>query len=79
HVSAYDKNVEEVDSHSSVVPDHVIPPQPENYWAPHPRTGVFGPATTSDQNLAPGGDINLSESSVLEQKAFFRAIEDLEK
>ncbi|KAG8390494.1 hypothetical protein BUALT_Bualt01G0089200 [Buddleja alternifolia] len=79
HGSIYDKNPEE-HSHSTVVPDHVIPPQPVQYWGPHPQTGVFGPAT--DHKAASGGDCALHASagdSVLEQKTFFRPLEDLDK
>lgn len=82
HVSVYDKNPED-HVHPSVVPDDVIPPQPEKYWAPHPQTGVFGPAT--DHKPASGGERGLHASasadldSVLEQKAFFRPLEDLDK
>lgn len=76
--SAYDKNPEE-NVNSTVVPDNVIPPQPDEYWAPHPKTGVFGPAT--DENPGPGrsADGTSDEGSVLEEKAFFRPLEDLEK
>ncbi|KAG6435040.1 hypothetical protein SASPL_106689 [Salvia splendens] len=76
--SAYDKNPEE-NVNSTVVPDNVIPPQPDEYWAPHPKTGVFGPAT--DENLRPGSSAEGTSDggSVLEEKAFFRPLEDLEK
>lgn len=81
HVSLYDKNPEE-HVHATVVPDHVIGSDSEKYWAPHPQTGVFGPP--SDQNL-PASDrgFNISvdsatEASVLEQKTFFRPLEDLD-
>lgn len=86
HDSVYEKNHEELvteRSHATVVPDDLIPPQPEEYWAPHPRTGVFGPAV--DQSTAPvdnSTDLGLSTTntnSVLEQKAFFRHSEDLDK
>ncbi|KZV27722.1 hypothetical protein F511_03960 [Dorcoceras hygrometricum] len=85
HDLVYEKNQEELfteHAHNKVVPDDVIPPQPEEYWAPHPQTGVFGPAL--DQNTAPG-DISADSSpstnsnSVLEQKAFFRHNENLDK
>ncbi|KAL2527634.1 hypothetical protein Adt_12699 [Abeliophyllum distichum] len=83
HVSAYDKNPEE-HVHSTVVPDYLILPQSDKYWAPHPQTGVFGPAT--DHNPAAGGErgfhslsMSANGDSVLEQKAFFRHLEDLEK
>lgn len=80
HGSAYDKNPEE-NVISTVVPDHLIPPQPEEYWAPHPKTGVFGPATddTPGSGRIPGAQVRGDEGSVLEQKAFFRPLEDLEK
>ncbi|PIN02785.1 hypothetical protein CDL12_24707 [Handroanthus impetiginosus] len=80
HVSVYDKNVEE-HFHPTVVPDDVIPSGPEKYWIPHPQTGVFGPPT--DQKPASSGDLGLhvsaSADSVLEEKAFFRPLEDLDK
>lgn len=79
HVSMYDKNVDE-QVRPTVVPDEVIEPQSDKYWAPHPQTGVFGPDTGN--NPAPGGEssaVNGGEESVLEQKAFFRPLEDLEK
>ncbi|XP_027103479.1 late embryogenesis abundant protein At5g17165-like [Coffea arabica] len=83
HVSVYDKNPEEHVT-STAVPDDVIQPQSEEYWAPHPQTGVFGPST--EQNPVACGerglrtsDVNAPGDSVLEQKAFFRPLEDLEK
>ncbi|XP_022719871.1 late embryogenesis abundant protein At5g17165-like [Durio zibethinus] len=85
HASAYDKNLDD-QVHSSVVPDDVIQPQSDKYWAPHPKTGVFGPATELDASA--GGEQGFRSSlanggvnSVLEEKAWFRptSIEDLEK
>ncbi|THG04645.1 hypothetical protein TEA_004774 [Camellia sinensis var. sinensis] len=78
HGSVYDKNLDE-QVHPTVVPDDVIKPQSDKYWAPHPQTGVFGPAT--EQNRAAGfhSTVNGGEDSVLEQKAFFRPLEDLDK
>ncbi|KAH7538380.1 hypothetical protein FEM48_Zijuj03G0193400 [Ziziphus jujuba var. spinosa] len=85
HNSAYDKNPDE-QIRPSVVPDELIQPQSDKYWAPHPKTGVFGPAT--EGTSAAGGERGLhasssdgGEGSVLEQKAWFRptSIEDLEK
>ncbi|XP_057462822.1 late embryogenesis abundant protein At5g17165-like [Actinidia eriantha] len=79
HVSVYDKNVDD-QVRPTVVPDHVIQPGSDKYWAPHPQTGVFGPATEHSQ--VAGGELSSSngrEDSVLEQKAFFRPLEDLEK
>ncbi|XWS42908.1 hypothetical protein CRYUN_Cryun16bG0054800 [Craigia yunnanensis] len=82
HASAYDKNL---DDHvqPTVVPDDVIQPQSDKYWAPHPQTGVFGPAT--ELKASAGGEhpslTNGGVNSVLEEKAWFRPtnIEDLEK
>ncbi|XP_022875591.1 late embryogenesis abundant protein At5g17165-like isoform X2 [Olea europaea var. sylvestris] len=78
HVSVYDKNPEEHVC-PTVVPDDLIAPQSDKYWAPNPQTGVFGPET--DHNPTAGSPITASggEDSVLEQKAFFRPLEDLEK
>ncbi|OAY41712.1 late embryogenesis abundant protein At5g17165 [Manihot esculenta] len=85
HTSIYDKNLDD-HFHPSVVPDDVIQPQSEKYWAPHPQTGVFGPAT--EPQSAAGGESGFSTStensdpsSVLEEKAWFRptSLEDLEK
>ncbi|KAL7213929.1 hypothetical protein ACSBR1_026369 [Camellia fascicularis] len=84
HGSVYDKNLDEL-VHPTVVPDDVIKPQSDKYWAPHPQTGVFGPATkqgpATEQNPAAGfhSTVNGGEDSVLEQKAFFRPLEDLDK
>ncbi|KAL0304537.1 UNVERIFIED_CONTAM: Pentatricopeptide repeat-containing protein, chloroplastic [Sesamum radiatum] len=75
HVSAYDKNPED-NINPTVVPDHVIPPQAEEYWAPHPQTGVFGPASDDKSVHANGSG---RAESVLEEKAFFRPLEDLDK
>lgn len=76
HVSVYDKNPEE-QSRPSLVPDHVISAQPEHYWSPHPQTGVFGPA--KDHKPDRGFHVSVAAESVLEQKAFFRPLENLEK
>lgn len=85
HTSGYDKNLEDQDR-PTVVPDDVIQPQSDKYWAPHPQTGVFGPAT--ELPSAGAGDLgfhsspaNSGQDSVLEEKAWFRptSLEDLEK
>ncbi|WCJ27926.1 Late embryogenesis abundant protein At5g17165 [Euphorbia peplus] len=78
HASAYDKNVDEP-VHASAVPDDVIQPESDKYWAPHPRTGVFGPAT--EQQHSEAGLPSSDQGSVLEEKAWFRptSLEDLEK
>lgn len=79
HQSVYDKNV---DDHvrPAFVPDEVTQRQSDHYWAPHPKTGVFGPASGESQdagsNTSPYG---ASAESVLEQKTFFRPLEDLDK
>ncbi|XP_073017348.1 late embryogenesis abundant protein At5g17165-like [Primulina eburnea] len=79
HVSTYDKNPDEDQALSSLVPDNVIPPQTQQYWAPHPKTGVFGPAKDGPALADEDGGSNGSAYSVLEQKAFFRPLEDLDK
>ncbi|GAB4826404.1 hypothetical protein Ancab_009269 [Ancistrocladus abbreviatus] len=85
HASVYDKNVED-QINPAIVPDNVVEPQSEKYWAPHPHTGVFGPAT--EINPAAGSEHGFHTSpaagnggseSVLEQTAFFRPLEDLDK
>ncbi|GAV89555.1 hypothetical protein CFOL_v3_32969, partial [Cephalotus follicularis] len=82
HTSVYDKNLEDLPQ-PTAVPDDVIPPSSDKYWAPHPRTGVFGPAT--EQISGAGGDEgslpDRGVDSVLEEKAWFRptSLEDLEK
>ncbi|XVF30415.1 hypothetical protein REPUB_Repub16aG0055300 [Reevesia pubescens] len=85
HASVYDKNLDD-QVLSTVVPDHVIQPESDKYWAPDPQTGVFGPAT--ELKASAGGEQGFGSSlanggvnSVLEEKAWFRptSIEDLEK
>ncbi|KAE8726908.1 Pentatricopeptide repeat-containing protein, putative isoform 1 [Hibiscus syriacus] len=83
HSSAYDKNLDD-QVHASVVPDEVIQPQSDKYWAPNPKTGVFGPAAEQLNASGGGGEQGTNsggENSVLEEKAWFRptSIEDLEK
>ncbi|XP_062119850.1 late embryogenesis abundant protein At5g17165 [Humulus lupulus] len=84
HTSAYDKNPDE-QTQSSVVPDDLIEPKSDKYWAPHPQTGVFGPATGhttfAGGRGAQAAPADGGEGSVLEQTAWFRptSIEDLEK
>ncbi|KAG1361977.1 late embryogenesis abundant protein [Cocos nucifera] len=78
HASTYDKNIDDQVS-PSIVPDDVISVQSDKYWGPHPKTGVFGPA---DQNSAAGGDLIAPAGngpSVLDQKAWFRALEDVDR
>lgn len=77
HESVYEKNQEEI-VEPAVLPDHLIPEQTEEYWAPHPETGVFGPGS-DDKKRVPGVDGGSVEGSVLQQTAFFRPLEDLDK
>ncbi|XP_051138004.1 late embryogenesis abundant protein At5g17165 [Andrographis paniculata] len=84
HESVYEKNREETESGNgepAVVPDHVIPPQTVEYWAPHPQTGVFGPAALADKRGpgVGGGGGEEDSDSVLQQTTFFRPQEDLDK
>ncbi|KAH0691642.1 hypothetical protein KY289_019000 [Solanum tuberosum] len=80
--SVYDKNPED-HVRDSVVPDEVIEPQSEKYWGPHPQTGVFGPAATDSAGAERGFHsppaTGATAESILEQKTFFRPLEDLEK
>ncbi|XP_021900221.1 late embryogenesis abundant protein At5g17165-like isoform X2 [Carica papaya] len=80
HSSVYDKNLDD-QVHSSVVPDDVIPPQSDKYWAPDPQTGVFGPASDHKAAAANSSSAKGSQGSVLEEKAWFRptSLEDTEK
>lgn len=79
-MSVYDKNLEE-NVRPAVVPDDVISPHAGNFWEPHPQTGVFGPVKDHDPSLTGERGLHASASvgSVLEQKAFFRPLEDLDK
>uniref|UniRef100_A0A7N0VBG6 Late embryogenesis abundant protein n=1 Tax=Kalanchoe fedtschenkoi TaxID=63787 RepID=A0A7N0VBG6_KALFE len=83
HENAYEKNVED-QLNPTNVPDEVIKPESDKYWAPNPKTGVFGP----DSEIQPGGGGTASRgtssaglNSALEEKAWFRptSLEDMEK
>ncbi|KAI4324883.1 hypothetical protein MLD38_030327 [Melastoma candidum] len=78
--SVYDKNPED-HIRPAVVPDEVIGPVSDKYWAPHPQTGVFGPASGHETTTLASKPANAGESSVLEHAAWFRptSLEDLEK
>lgn len=89
HSSVYDKNPDD-QLLPSVVPDELIQPQSDKYWAPDPQTGVFGPdagqtaATTAGAGGRERGSyatVNGGGETVLEEKAWFRptSLEDLEK
>uniref|UniRef100_J3M102 Uncharacterized protein n=1 Tax=Oryza brachyantha TaxID=4533 RepID=J3M102_ORYBR len=81
--SAYDKNVED-QVRPAVVPDDVIGSvgSPDKYWGPHPTTGVFGPAAVDAKAAAAGGGLAGGANggaTVLDQKVWFRPLEDVEK
>ncbi|KAK1399368.1 Hydrogen peroxide-induced 1 [Heracleum sosnowskyi] len=78
HQSVYDKNV---DDHvrPAFVPDEVTQRQSDHYWAPHPKTGVFGPASGESQDAGSNTSTYAAGESVLEQKTFFRPLEVLDK
>ncbi|XP_074304084.1 late embryogenesis abundant protein At5g17165-like [Silene latifolia] len=82
HGLVYDKNVED-HVRPVLVPDDIIQPQSDKYWSPNPHTGVFGPATEHNLGVGERGYHtsagNGRSESVLEQKAFFRPQEDLDK
>ncbi|PSS32270.1 J domain-containing protein [Actinidia chinensis var. chinensis] len=78
NVSVYDKNVED-QVRPTMVPEDVIGSQPDKYWTPDPQTGVFGPAKLHNPGEGRASSSNGGEDSVMEQKAFFRPLEDLEK
>ncbi|KAJ4950708.1 hypothetical protein NE237_027540 [Protea cynaroides] len=81
HVSAYDREFDD-QVRPSVVPDYVIEHGSDKYWGPHPQTGVFGPST---EHIRATGKLGFHSppanggTSVLEQKAWFRPQEDIEK
>ncbi|OEL32821.1 hypothetical protein BAE44_0006159 [Dichanthelium oligosanthes] len=81
HASAYDKNLED-QVRPAFVPDDVIggAANPDKYWGPHPKTGVFGPSAV-DPKLAAGAPDGAANGagSVLDQKVWFRPLEDVEK
>ncbi|XP_062184706.1 late embryogenesis abundant protein At5g17165-like [Phragmites australis] len=81
HASAYDKNLEE-QVRPAVVPDDVIggAGNPDKYWGPHPKTGVFGPAVVDAKLAAGAPDAGANVGgSVLDQKVWYRPLEDVEK
>ncbi|KVI07539.1 late embryogenesis abundant protein At5g17165-like [Cynara cardunculus var. scolymus] len=78
HVSVYDKNIDDQVRPTLVPEEAITRAEPEKYWAPHPKTGVFGPADEAAAASEPGAT-DASSGSVLEEKAFFRPLENLEK
>ncbi|KAJ3689511.1 hypothetical protein LUZ61_018675 [Rhynchospora tenuis] len=80
HTATYDKNIDEAVVQPPVVPDHVIGDQPETYWGPHPHTGVFGPAGRYTRTTpTAGAQKTVNDSSVLDQTAWFRPVEGVDK
>uniref|UniRef100_A0A7N0VCN5 Late embryogenesis abundant protein n=1 Tax=Kalanchoe fedtschenkoi TaxID=63787 RepID=A0A7N0VCN5_KALFE len=83
HENAYEKNIED-QLNPTIVPDEVIRPESDKYWAPNPKTGVFGPDSkfqTGAAAAASKGTSSAGLNSVLEEKAWFRptSLEDMEK
>eukprot|EP00268_Persea_americana_P061820 TRINITY_DN7862_c0_g1_i1.p1 TRINITY_DN7862_c0_g1~~TRINITY_DN7862_c0_g1_i1.p1 ORF type:complete len:121 (-),score=23.93 TRINITY_DN7862_c0_g1_i1:245-607(-) len=76
HFSAYDKNVDE-EMHPNSAPEDVIRQHINNYWAPHPQTGVFGPIDQHQHQPSPPAAA--ADGSVLEHQAWFRPLEDVDK
>ncbi|XP_028801291.1 late embryogenesis abundant protein At5g17165 [Neltuma alba] len=87
--SLYEKNLDELVRPSAVPDDVIETAQSDKYWAPHPQTGVFGPATeqSGPPSATNGGDRSFHSAadagggSVMEEKAWFRpvSLEDSEK
>ncbi|MTV28522.1 hypothetical protein FTX61_24525, partial [Nitriliruptoraceae bacterium ZYF776] len=79
HVSVYDKNIDDQVRPTLVPEEAITRAESETDWVPHPKTGVFGPA--DEQN--PGGAYRTvpaaKNGSVLEEKAFYRPSENLDK
>jgi hypothetical protein len=63
-----------------MVPDHVIGDQPETTWGPNPVTGVFGPGGRTYLPTQAAGDHKAGNGpSVLDQEAWFRPVEGVDK
>lgn len=77
--SSYGKNEDQIGGVDKV-PDDAMEPDSKKWWMPHPQTGVFGPAVNDGVT---NGDFqhtqNMDVSSVLEQQAWFRPAEDVQK
>ncbi|KAI3762346.1 hypothetical protein L1987_52774 [Smallanthus sonchifolius] len=77
HESAYEKEVEdEVDVNVEVTPVEDVLHQPEEYRELDPETGVFVPV--SEQSSDEPAVTCTTEETVLDEKAFFCPLEDLE-
>ncbi|KAJ8650563.1 hypothetical protein MRB53_003586 [Persea americana] len=84
-VTPYDKNVDDGLSPTSV-PDDGVDQHIDKFWVPHPQTGVFGPSKEiggENQTQPPPPnletDADAADGSVLDQKARFRPLEDVDK
>lgn len=74
---SYDKDID-YQVRPSSVPEEAVTNQtePEKYWAPHPKTGIFVPV---DEQKSDGSEREIMDGSVLEEKTFFRPLENLDK
>ncbi|GJN20268.1 hypothetical protein PR202_gb07623 [Eleusine coracana subsp. coracana] len=45
---------------------------PDKYWGPHPKTGVFGTATVDAKLAATALEAGMNGGSVLDQKVWYR-------
>lgn len=85
-VIPYYKNVDD-GLRPSLVPDDVVEQHIDKFWAPHPQTGVFGPSKEiggENQTQPPPSNLDTDadhsvDGSVLDQKAWFRPLEDVDK
>lgn len=68
--SVYDKNPYE---HTHPCGELIHVQSGDDYWAPHPKTGVFQPPPDDHNHVAL--ETTTKESVVLEVKAFFRSLE----
>lgn len=76
HSSVYEKNEEEAVDLIRVA-EHTTS---KKWWAPHPKTGVFGPA--DEQNWAGGIHCHSqgkNGDSSLDQQVWFRPLEDVQR
>ncbi|KAF5198689.1 Xaa-pro aminopeptidase [Thalictrum thalictroides] len=78
HTSVYDKNIDD-QVRPTVVPDDAIESPSDNYWSPHPHTGVFGPTAEHPEEGKHTQSLNEGGNTVLEQQAWFRPLENVEK
>ncbi|XP_057547792.1 late embryogenesis abundant protein At5g17165-like isoform X1 [Amaranthus tricolor] len=74
HASVYDKNIDDL-------PDYVVHPHSEKYyWSPNPNTGVFRPQSEHNTGVFNASSTtNGGADSVLDQKAVFRSVQELDE